>query len=472
MSHAGTETGLFDLSAISSTVDSETLSAKTKAFIKSLTSDGKQPGNVSKVIVLPPNERADSRDQTHLTSFVAAVNGATLLSANNPLITSKYGSGISWWRVGDSDKKLINEPDSVDIFTSETSRTALKLWATAPGISAVMLTAGQDEDTLERYHFLVVQGNDRVAASKLQAKIDEAANSGSPLSLHEATKLPEFVEARRQSKQMRQDVAERAAVSHSLQLLSDTPEGDNETHAVRINATMSSKKANLDEAARSTYIVYSEAVDPASSTAGAMMFRGERAGYTRLYANEKSDADGNPSRSWSNASKKAPFAYFPAHPGSYLHEGSATIRPATHATTKRLRWDGPFNSYNPLSETAYNNNNSEWLRVQSALGAEPGSLLVHVQPLSLVWAEIPSYDPRGLSLEQLVAVSARCSEASFPVKTTSTIVRKIIDDWPAIRSASKKTLAEVFANESEDGTEVHLDGSLFQLISCDAANLK
>ncbi len=58
------------------------------------------------------------------------------------------------------------------------------------------------------------------------------------------------------------------------------------------------------------------------------------------------------------------------------------------------------------------------------------------------------------------------------MKTTSTIVRKIIDDWPAIRSTSKKTLAEVFANESEDGTEVHLDGSLFQLISCDAANLK
>ncbi len=452
-----------DVSLVGSTVDTDRLREKTRNFIASLEVDGKP--TLGKLVLLPPNERADEREQQKLTSFVATVNGATPLAEGNPLITPKIGSGISWWRVSAADDGPIDEIQSVDVFSSDEAKAALDLWNTAPGISAVMLTAGRDEDTLERFHLLVVQGNDREAAETLCTTLDQAAEKGESISLHAATKLPEYTAAMRKSQQLRQRIAERTAETHQLKLVSAKPIGNNETHAVRYNSHLSSKLASVDEAERSTYVVYNEAVDPSSSFAGAMMFRGERNGYTLFSANEKADANGNPSRSWTNASRELPFSYFPAHPGSYLHSGSATIRPSTHATNKRLRWIGPITSYNPLAESGYNNHNAQWLAVQSALGAEPGSADVHAQQLALVWAEVPAFNARGLDLPQLIEVSKRCSEASFPVPTNSPIVHQIIDKWADIRSAGKKSLAEVFADESADGKEVHLNSTIFQLLA-------
>lgn len=388
-----------------------------------------------------------------LAGFVSCLSEHTPLNGSNgeSIFTSKTGTGISWFPV--AEEALPDEgavKGVVSQFRSRTHETADAGNAVALSFAktgAVVGLFGFD-DQFERKHMVIVRGNDRAYAKKLQRRVASAAAAGAPFTLGRVVTGEDGGDAYRtlmqRSRDARVQIANAWAQAHGISLANGgQPGGSQDSHFIAHSPSRSVDVPGANARTNRAFLVYNDAFDPSTAHNGLFVWRGPVAGFWRFQGKEHVTGEGAQSHAWVNERATRP-SFFPTSSGMWL--GTHTGRAASlHAKAnqrvaqeagKRIAWDGPVRGYNPAANAVYCDYDGETHRWMRELSAAPGGS-VSREDWRMVVLALPGLDTRKQSLSALVNVAENSGEPVLPVHATSPVIHALVDAWPHLRATDR-----------------------------------
>jgi len=410
-----------------------------------------------------------------LSGFVSCLSEHTPLDGSNAesIFTSKTGTGISFFEV--SEDALPDEAAVKDLVSQFRARTAAHANAgrdiaskASAGDALNFMKTGASvglfsfDDQFERRFVVVVRGNDRAGAKKLQRRVARAAAGGTPYTLGRVVTGEDAGDAYRslvqRSRDARVQIGNVWAKAHGIKLgNSGQPSGVLDTHFVAHSPTRSVDAPGANARSNRAFLVYNDAFDPSTAHRGWWVWRGPVAGFWRMQGKEHVTGEGSQSNAWVNERGERP-SLFPTSSGVWpgSHTGRASSLHANsnqrvaQEAAKRIAWDGPVSGYNPAAQAVYCDFDGETHRWMRELSAAPGGS-VSREDWRMVVLSLPGLDTRKQPLGQLIDVAENSGESVLPVHATSPVIHALVDAWPQLRNTER--VGAAFAGPDGDAEE-------------------